>query len=173
MAFRLGAIVFGAVLAAWTGQAGAQDAPQASGTQPQAQPQSNWASRCVAPARQAPLECLIEQRLIMGNTGQQIGAITVRLPTADGRPVLVIQTPLGLLIPAGVAIDIDGAAKTELEIQTCDGGGCYANATISDDLLANLTRGQKLNITFQNLSKQPVTITASLVGFTAAFQRVR
>jgi invasion protein IalB len=153
----------------------AQDAaaPQATGGQPQ-QPQSNWASRCVAPARQAVLECLIEQRLIMANTNQLVGSITVRIPSGDAtQPVMVIQTPLGLLIPAGVSIDIDGGGKTQLQLQTCDGNGCYADVSVSDELLASLTRGEKLNIGFQNLSKQPVTITASLVGFTAAFQRIR
>jgi invasion protein IalB len=86
---------------------------------------------------------------------------------------LVIQTPLGILLPGGVSIDIDGADRTALELQTCDNNGCYASTPMSDALLASMTRGEKFNIGLQNLGKQPVTVTGTLVGFTAAFQRIR
>lgn len=169
---NLGAVLLLSLVAG----AAAQDAPAASGggaSGGQQQQQDNWASRCVAPARQAPLECAIEQRLIMQNTSQLIAAVTIRMPSDTGQPVMMIQAPLGLFLPAGVAIDVDGANKTTFELQTCDNNGCYAGSPLSDELLASMTRGQKLNISFQNLNKQPVTVTGTLVGFTAAFQRIR
>jgi invasion protein IalB len=176
MAFRLPSRPGAALLACLIASgAAAQDAvPTVTGNAAtQQQSQANWASRCVASARQAPLECSIEQRLLMANTQQLIAAVTVRIPNDSGQPLLVVQTPLGILLPGGVSIDIDGANRTSLELQTCDNNGCYASVPMSDELLAGMTRGEKFNIGLQNLSKQPVTVSGTLVGFTAAFQRIR
>ena len=157
------------------GGASAQDAPANAGSAPagQQQAQENWVSRCVAPARNAPLECAIEQRLIMQNTQQLVALVSIRTPSESGAAMLALQAPLGLFLPAGIGIDVDGASAQVLELQTCDNNGCYANTPISEDLLAAMTRGQKLNIKFQNLNKQRITISATLLGFTAALQRIR
>jgi invasion protein IalB len=160
-----GALVFSMLAAASL----AQDAPAPA----PAQQQENWASRCVAPSRQAPLECSIEQRLIMQDTSRLVAAVTVRVPTDTGRPVMMLQMPLGLYLPAGITIDIDGTSEQRFELQTCDANGCYAGAPVPDQLLATMTRGQKLNLKFQNLNRQPITVSATLVGFTAAYQRIR
>ena len=163
--------------------AAAQDAPETPPTPPEgvtpapSQPQEptrdNWASRCIAPARQVPLECSIEQRLIMQNTQQLIASVTIRVPAETGSPVMMLQAPLGLFLPGGITLDVDGASGETLELQTCDNNGCYAGGPLSENLLAAMTRGQSLNIKFQNLNKQTITVTATLVGFTVAFQRIR
>lgn len=36
-----------------------------------------------------------------------------------------------------------------------------------------MSKGQKLNIRFQNLNKQSITVPVSLVGFTSAYQNIR
>lgn len=151
----------------------AQDAAAPAPAPATQAPANNWASRCVAGARQGPLECSIEQRLVMQNTGQLVAAVTIRLPTDSTAPVMMIQTPLGLLLPPGVRIDIDGGAAQTLPLQTCDNSGCYAGNPVSDEMLNAMAGGSKLNLTFQNLNKQDVTVSATLVGFTAAFQRIR
>jgi invasion protein IalB len=164
-------------VAAWISLAAAaaiaQEAPAPAPAAAPAQQQDNWVSRCVATARQAALECSIEQRLIMQNTSQLVAAVTVRMPADTGKPVMMLQTPLGLYLPAGITIDIDGATEQQFELQTCDNNGCYAGAPVSEELLANMARGQKLNLRFQNLNRQPITVSATLVGFTAAYQRIR
>ena len=160
-------------VAAWVSLVAAAAVAQEAPAAPPAQQQDNWVSRCVASARQAALECSIEQRLIMQNTSQLVAAVTVRMPADTGKPVMMLQMPLGLYLPAGITIDIDAASEQRFELQTCDNNGCYAGAPVSDELLASMTRGQKLNLRFQNLNRQPITVSATLVGFTAAYQRIR
>lgn len=152
----------------------AQEVPTISAQGGAAAPaQENWVSRCAANARQGPLECLIEQRLLMANTGQLVAAVSVRTPGDGDGPVMGVQLPLGLYLPAGLTIDIDGASQQALELQTCDMNGCYASSPVSEALLTAMTRGQKLNLVFQGLNRQPVTVSSDLNGFTAAFQRIR
>ena len=145
----------------------------AAPSQTQQPASENWASRCVASARLVPLECSIEQRLIMQNTQQLVASVTIRVPAETNSPVMLVQAPLGLFLPGGIALDVDGASGETLELQTCDNNGCYAGGPLPENLLAAMTRGQSLNIKFQNLNKQTITVTATLVGFTAAFQRIR
>jgi invasion protein IalB len=95
------------------------------------------------------------------------------VPPATGAPVLALRAPLGVFLPAGLALDVDGAGRETFQFQACDNNGCYAGGPLSESLLGGMTRGQKLNIKFQNLNKQTITVAATLVGFTAAFQRIQ
>lgn len=157
------------------GSAFAQKTPAEPTAKPAvaAQPQQPWGSRCVAGGRESTLDCLIEQRLIVASTRQLLGAVTIRIPGETKKPVLMIQTPLGLYLPAGVVVDVDGANKKTFELQTCDASGCYIGSPMPKDLLDRMQKGEKLNIVFQNLQKQPITISMALTGFSEAYQKVR
>ena len=136
-------------------------------------PTPTWSSRCSAEGRAATLDCIVSQRLFVKNTGQRIGSVTIRMPGDRENPVMVIQIPTGLLLPAGVSIDIDGKDQQQLELETCDGNSCYVRQPVSDSLLASMVRGQTLNISFQNLNKQKIKLPLSLVGFTAAYNKIK
>jgi invasion protein IalB len=118
----------------------AQAAPAPAAAQPDAAantpPSPGWVARCASVSRDAPLECVAEQTAVLTKTGQLIMLINVRVPGDTHQPVAIIQLPLGLNLPAGAKLQIDDGKTTELEIQTCEQRGCYANAPISPDLLS-------------------------------------
>jgi invasion protein IalB len=87
-----------------------------------------WATRCSAAARQAPLECVIEESVVMNGTGQLVVGVTIRVPNDTRSPVLLIHLPLGLYLPAGVKLQVDAAEPVGLALQTCDGSGCFSPA---------------------------------------------
>jgi invasion protein IalB len=147
----------------------AVDAPAVEA--PQQQPASPWASRCAANGRQDPLECNISQRAVT-KQGQLVGSVTIRT-IAGTDPVMVVSVPLGLYLGAGVSFDVDGANGQQLELETCDRAGCYAQLKLTEDTLNAFRGGQVLDIVFQNLNRQPVKLPMSLVGFTAAYDKVR
>jgi len=133
----------------------------------------SWLSTCQGPGRAAELECQMEQRAVISGSGQLIGSITIRVPSQTRKPVLMIRGPLGLSLADGVTIDVDGATPQALPLQTCDAGGCYAGAPITDELLNAMFKGQKLNVTFQNLSKEPIKLPMSLAGFSATYGKIK
>lgn len=136
-------------------------------------PAPSWLSTCQGPGRAAELECQMEQRAVISGSGQLIGSITIRVPSQTRKPVLMIRGPLGLSLAGGVTLDVDGAAPVSLPLQTCDAGGCYAGAPVSDELLAAMFKGQKLNVTFQNLNKEPIKLPMSLAGFSATYGKIK
>jgi invasion protein IalB len=149
-------------------QPAATDAPAADAAQPQGSP---WASRCAANGRQDPLDCSISQRAVT-KQGQLVGSVTIRA-IAGSDPLMIVSVPLGLYLGAGVSFDVDGANAQQLELETCDRAGCYAQLKLSEGNLNAFRGGQALDIVFQNLNRQPVKLPMSLVGFTAAYDKVK
>lgn len=147
------------------------DEPVIGGEAPAQQSADAWASRCVAATRSGPLECSLSQRAVT-KQGQLVGSVTIQLP-AGAPSAMVVSVPLGIFLGAGVTFAIDTNAPQALELQACDRTACYAETALPDELITAMKGGEKLNITFQNMQKQPVTLPMSLVGFTAAFDQAK
>ena len=99
--------------------------------------------------------------------------MTIQVAAGGGKPELIANTPLGLFIPGGVSIDVDGAATQKLDIETCDRDGCYASIPVSDGILSAMLKGKKFNMSFQSMNKQTVTLPMPLTGFATAYQKVK
>lgn len=147
--------------------------PDVKASPPAANSPPAWSSQCSAVGRSATLDCTVAQRLVVTNTGQLIGSVTIRMPGDTKDPMMMIQTPIGLFLPAGVSIDVDEKNQQRLELQTCDVNGCYAGSPVSDDLLASMLEGQTFNMKFQDLNKQQINLQLSLVGFKTAYDRIK
>lgn len=153
-----------------TPESQAPAAPAAAEASPP--PQDLWGTRCTTAARDGTLDCAIEQRMFLTQTGQLIAVVTVRVPADTRSPVMMIQVPLGLFLPAGIKLSVDGGAEEALPLQTCEANGCYAGGQVSEALLTSLKRGTTLSLTFENLQRQPVTVPVQLTGFTAAYSKI-
>jgi invasion protein IalB len=99
--------------------------------------------------------------------------LTIRLPSETKKPVTMVQVPLGLFLPAGVTVDIDGDMARNYPLQTCNANGCFVGFPLSDDQLKRMLTGGRLNVTFQYLNKKPVILPMSLEGFTDAYNRIK
>ncbi|OEO32667.1 hypothetical protein VW23_010345 [Devosia insulae DS-56] len=146
---------------------------QEPAARPESPPPAPWGARCASDARAGALDCVVEQRVVVSNTGQLLTAVTVRIPPDTKAPVMMIQTPFGLHLPAGLKVAVDGTAFATLPLQTCDGGGCYAGDAVGSELLAALKRGVTLTITFQDAQQRDIAVPVSLNGFTAAYDKIQ
>ena len=147
-------------------------APQAEAA-PATPPPPGWSARCNSASRGAPLECLIEQTAVLTKTGQLIVLINIRVPSDTHAPVAVIQLPLGLNLPVGAKLQVDDGKTSDLQIQTCEARGCYTNTPISPDMLTAMKSGKQLKVSFQNLSKEVITIPMPLADFAAAYDKIK
>ena len=84
-----------------------------------------------------------------------------------------MQLPLGLNLPAGAKLQIDEGKASDMQIQTCEARGCYANLPISPEMLATLKSGKQLKVSFQNLAKETITIPMPLADFAAAYEKIK
>jgi invasion protein IalB len=136
-------------------------------------PQPGWIARCASASRDAPLECAIEQNAVLTKTGQVIVVVNIRIAPDTRTPVALVQLPLGLNLPAGAKVQVDDGKTVDLQIQTCEQRGCYANTPITPDLLAALRSGKQFKVSFQNLGKETITIPMPLADFAAAYDKIK
>jgi invasion protein IalB len=152
-------------------QATPTPSPQADAAATPAQP--GWIARCASASRDAPLECAIEQNAVLTKTGQVIVVVNIRIAPDTRTPVALVQLPLGLNLPAGAKVQVDEGKTVDLQIQTCEQRGCYANTPITPDLLAALRSGKQFKVSFQNLGKETITIPMPLADFAAAYDKIK
>jgi invasion protein IalB len=150
----------------------AQASPAAE-PQPAQPPAPAWVSRCSAASREAPLECAIEETAVLTKTGQLIVLVNIRVSSDTRQPVALVQLPLGINLPAGAKLQVDDGKVVDLQVQTCENRGCYANAPISPELLGALKSGKQLKVAFQNLNKEIITIPMPLTDFAAAYDKIK
>jgi invasion protein IalB len=118
------------------------------------------------------LECKASQTIVMAKTRQLLLAVSVSRPAGGKDGAMLIQLPHGLFNPAGVTLSVDDQKGEALQIQTCDAKGCYAGAPITPDRLAAMSKGIKLNVVFQDLKKQNITVPVPLKGFEDAYKKL-
>ncbi|MHC2463179.1 invasion protein IalB [Bradyrhizobium embrapense] len=152
-------------------------APAAAPATPQGEAASpnntGWVARCTSASRDAPLECAMEQTAVLTKTGQLIVLVNIRVPGDTRTPVALIQLPLGLNLPVGAKLQVDDGKAVDVPIQTCEARGCYINAPIAPDVLAQLKTGKQLKVSFQNLGKETISIPMPLADFATVYDRIK
>jgi invasion protein IalB len=147
--------------------------PQADAASANTPAPPGWVARCTSASRDAPLECAVEQTAVLTKTGQLIVLLNIRVASDTRQPIAVIQLPLGLNLPAGAKLQVDDGKVSDLQIQTCEQRGCYANSPIPAEMLAAMRSGKQLKVSFQNLGKETITIPMPLTDFAAAYDKIK
>jgi len=117
-------------------------------------------------------DCGFSQSAGNPQTGSTLVALDLAAPAAN-RAEGMLLTAFGLRLDAGVQLGIDGqplgAARPFL---TCISSGCLVPMAFEDVELSALKVGQKLDVTGIKVDDgKPVTVSLSLAGFTAAYDR--
>lgn len=152
--------------------AAANEAQESPNVNVREAPSTGWVSRCTSEARGSTVECAMEQSAVLANTGQLVTSVTVRVPSDSHQPLLMIQVPIGLYLPAGLYLQIDKNKPELLPLQTCDLKGCYAGTQISAELLASLKAGKQLAVIFKNMAKNDVTVKLTLDNFAETYKKI-
>jgi len=132
-----------------------------------------WASRCVSDSRKGPLVCSAEESLVWTNTGQTIATVAVRTQNDTNQTSMLIRTPVGIYLPAGISIQIDDGRLQFVPLQTCDSQGCFAETEIAEHELAALKTGKQLSIMCENSSRHKIVLPFPLDSFAEAFQKIQ
>jgi invasion protein IalB len=163
-------------LSAAFGLARAQEAGQNK-----APPRNYWVAECTSAGREAPADCLLEQRLVVTETdnrlgvraGNVLGAVRIRVPAKPRKPTMTVHLPQNLFLPAGVALRVDDGKALQLSLQTCDARGCYAGLAVSAELLESLKKGAQLHLGIQTMLRERIGIIVPLKGFTAGYRKIK
>jgi invasion protein IalB len=135
----------------------------------------DWVVRCGRPRGQDAEVCEMQQQQI-DNEDRTVMAVAVGKVPGSSDVGLLILLPLGILLPAGVTMQIDSGAAMPLEVERCERQGCRIERLIEPDLLSRLKGGTKATVFFEAFDpqgkRQRLGVPISLLGFTAALNEV-
>ena len=156
-----------------------QDAPAtpapdpATANAPASDPQTPWIKICGQDEATKTQRCNVSQVLLAQN-GSVVASFSIQ-PGADNKISVGAFVPLGFVIPAGIALYVDGEQKGTANFTICvppssDGpSGCAARAELTDDFIASLKKGNKLGLVLANTAGKPIPIEMTLVGFSKTY----
>jgi invasion protein IalB len=152
------------------GHAGATAPAQAAAGETAA-PNPTWMVNCTNVT--GGFDCRASQTLISKDSRQRILTLVVRTTPGAKKPVIMIQGPLGIYLPAGITLQIGEEAPKVLPLQSCDQAGCLTEYAVSDAEIEAMRGGVDLKVTMQDLRGAPITLQVAGVGFAAAFAKMK
>ncbi len=132
----------------------------------------DWRIRCNS-ATGAPSNCEMFQNVVVKETNQPVLKAVVGYVTDVPTPVGVITLPLGVYLPPGLTVQIDGGQIYEMAFEICGRNGCWVRFSFDVKLLSTFKGGDKAEVAFYNASRKHVRVPVSLKGFTAAIGQLR
>jgi invasion protein IalB len=113
-------------------------------------------------------ECFLFQAVDEQTTGDRVMTVIAASPVA-AEPLLRVTVPLGVLLPNGLNMAVDGIDLGTVGFLTCFMDGCMTQVTLTPDVLSNMKAGNLASITIYDTVGQAATLPLSLSGFTAAW----
>ncbi|MER0236847.1 invasion associated locus B family protein [Fulvimarina sp. MAC8] len=155
-------------LAAGLGSAGAQFASEPIGRLKSQH--GAWGIVCSTPAGAPREQCLMRQ-IVLPPDREEIGFAVSILHLADGTgTILRARAPLGIILPNGLRLHIDGEFIGITPFLRCFDTGCVADVAMDEILIDKLSKGTEATFSFFQTPEQGIGIPVSLEGFTAAFE---
>ncbi|MFT6774746.1 MAG: invasion protein IalB [Paracoccaceae bacterium] len=87
--------------------------------------------------------------------------------------LFTVIAPLGVLLRAGVAIQVDGGKEIRGPFEACLRGGCVLQTGIPATMVAEMKKGVIAKVTVVAPPNKSLTADISLSGFTAAFSALK
>mgnify|MGYP001952412594 FL=1 len=152
----------------------AEPAAPAIGSQPAASgtvrsTHGSWSIVCES-APGAPTEqCALLQN-VAADDRPEVGLTVIALKTADGNTeILRVLAPLGVLLPNGLGLYVDGQDIGKAQFMRCFEDGCYAEVILDPNLRKTLSEGTSATFIVFQTPEQGIGIPVELEGFGEGF----
>jgi invasion protein IalB len=128
-----------------------------------------WSIICDMPAGATAEQCAMMQNVVAEDR-PEIGLSVVVLRTADNKAeILRVLAPLGVLLPNGLGLNVDGKDIGRAYFVRCFQDGCYAEVILEKQLLDTLKTGQAATFIVFQTPEEGVGIPVDLKGFGEGF----
>ncbi len=125
----------------------------------------DWQFVCKPPPPGAKNEVCALVQSVTAEDRQNIGLTIYFQKFSNGVKVLRIFAPVGILLPPGVGLKIDGADIGHAPFLRCHTFACYAQVTVEDKLIEQLKTGKTAIFIIFQTEEAGIGIPISLAGF--------
>jgi invasion protein IalB len=132
----------------------------------------DWQMSCDTPPGASFEQCAIIQN-VTAEDQPNVGLSVIVLKTADQQARLLrVLAPLGVLLPNGLGLNVDGKDIGRVAFVRCLPNGCVAEVVLDDALLKTLSDGQNAIFVVFKTPEEGVGIPVSLNGFGDGFAQL-
>ena len=128
-----------------------------------------WSIVCDTPAGATAEQCAMMQNVVAEDR-PEIGLSVVVLRTADNKAeILRVLAPLGVLLPNGLGLNVDGKDIGRAYFVRCFQDGCYAEVILEKPLVQTLSNGKAATFIVFQTPEEGIGIPVDLNGFGEGF----
>ncbi|WP_237154556.1 invasion associated locus B family protein [Oryzibacter oryziterrae] len=125
----------------------------------------DWQIRCDQPVGARDKQCAMVQN-VTAEDRDNIGLSVLIVKTVDKKArIMRVLAPLGVYLMAGLGLRIDDKDIGRAGFVRCRARGCYAEVILQDDLINQLSTGQKALFVIYDSPENGIGIPVSLKGF--------
>jgi invasion protein IalB len=129
----------------------------------------DWQMSCDTPPGASFEQCAIVQN-VTAEDQPNVGLSVIVLKTADREAQLLrVLAPLGVLLPNGLGLNIDGEDQGRVAFVRCLPNGCIAEVLLDDELISTLSEGENAIFVVFRTPEEGIGIPVSLEGFADGF----
>ncbi|GAB1581283.1 invasion associated locus B family protein [Phyllobacterium phragmitis] len=131
-----------------------------------------WSILCDTPAGAKTEQCALIQNVVAADR-PELGLSVVVLKTADNKArILRVLAPLGVLLPNGLGLNVDGKDIGRAYFVRCFEDGCYAEVILEDSLIQTLRTGKNATFIVFQTPEEGIGIPVELNGFGEGFDKL-
>ena len=132
----------------------------------------DWQMSCDTPPGASFEQCAIIQN-VMAEDEPNVGLSVIVLRTADREARLLrVLAPLGVLLPNGLGLNVDGQDMGRGAFVRCLPNGCIAEVILDDSLIQTLSDGEEAIFVVFKTPEEGIGIPVSLNGFDEGFTQL-
>ena len=132
----------------------------------------DWQMSCDTPPGASFEQCAIIQN-VTAEDQPNVGLSVIVLKTADQQARLLrVLAPLGVLLPNGLGLNVDGVDKGRVAFVRCLPNGCVAEVVMDDALIELLSKGTTAIFVVFKTPEEGIGIPVSLNGFGDGFAQL-
>lgn len=129
----------------------------------------DWQMSCDTPPGASTEQCAIIQN-VLAEDQPNVGLSVIVLRTADREARLLrVLAPLGVLLPNGLGLNVDGTDMGRVAFVRCLPNGCVAEVELDDEIIDVLSNGESAIFVVFKTPEEGVGIPVSLEGFSEGF----
>jgi len=131
-----------------------------------------WNIICDVPAGASSEQCALMQNVVAEDR-KEVGLSVVVLKTADNKArILRVLAPLGVILPNGLGLNIDGKDLGRAYFVRCLQDGCYAEVILKDELISAMKNGTSATFIIFETPEEGIGIPVDLNGFKEGYAKL-
>ena len=132
-----------------------------------------WQLSCRTPPGAREEKCALVQSVTAEDRPNVGLTVVFYKAIGEDKKLLRVVVPLGVLLPTGLGLKIDGEDVGNAPFLKCGKRGCVAEVVLQDEVIAKLKNGENAIFVVFDTPEAGIGIPVSLQGFTNAFSELK